>query len=89
MLRGVNLLLLLSALLSALTGVQAGARVPPAAVAVTQATQAVTRVAAARTAMAGWPVVATPALVVTALAPVAAGWNIAAAVPLFLSRRRE
>jgi hypothetical protein len=85
----VNLLLLLTALLSALTGVQAGARVPQAAVTVTQAPHAVTNVLAVPATVAGRPVAALPALPVSALAPVATDWNLTAAVPLFLSRRRE
>lgn len=83
----VNLLLLLSALLSALSGVGASARQPQVAQAVAQ--QA--RVAAPQitTAPALRPMVALPALAAQAAAPVARGWSLAAIEPAFATRRRE
>ena len=85
----VNLLLLLSALLSALTGVQAGARAPQATVAVTQATQVAASARAVRATVAGRPVVTVPTLLANAIAPLLPSWNLVAVEPLFLSRRRE
>lgn len=83
----VNLLLLLSALLSALSGVGASARQPQVAQAVAQ--QA--RVAAPRavTAPALRPALVLPSLAAAALAPVARGWALAAIEPAFAIRRRE
>ncbi|NJR79102.1 hypothetical protein [Sphingomonas corticis] len=83
----MNLLLLLSALLSALTGVGASARQPQVAQAVAQqARVAAPRLAAAPAAR---PVAALPAPALLAAAPLAARWTLAAAEPLFAGRRRE
>ena len=84
----MNLLLLLSALLSALTGAQATSRVPSAPVAVQAvAVAAATRVADA--AVVGRPVVAPPRPTMARLGTTLATWRVAPAVPLYLSRRRE
>ena len=83
----VNLLLLLSALLSALSGVGASARQPQVAQAVAQ--QA--RVAAPRLAAAPAtrPALVLPGLAALAVAPAARGWTLAAIEPAFATRRRE
>lgn len=84
----MNLLLLLSALLSALTGVAASARAP-------EVTQAVATTAVARAAPAGRRVQAVrpaafpPTLAVVAIAPVLATAAPAKAGPLWANRRRE
>jgi hypothetical protein len=83
----VNLLLLLSALLSALTGVGASARQPQVAQAVAQ--QARAAVTASRPAVAHRPLITAPSLATLATAPVAVALHIAAAEPVFASRRRE
>jgi hypothetical protein len=83
----VNLLLLLSALLSALTGVGASARQPQVAQAVAQQAQAAATVS--RPAVAHRPLIITPSLATFATEPVAVALHIAAAEPLFASRRRE
>ncbi|WP_375392466.1 hypothetical protein [uncultured Sphingomonas sp.] len=83
----MNLLLLLSALLSALTGVGAGVRAAQPAVAVTQPA------VAAHTSRAVVRAAARPAIVLPRLATLGAvigvAWRLAPAAPLFLSRRRE
>lgn len=84
----VNLLLLLSALLSALTGVGASARQPQVAQAVAQQA-GVAHAAARRAVPAHRPVVGPPALAGLAAAPLATAWRLVAAIPLFASRRRE
>ncbi len=82
----VNLLLLLSALLSALTGAVGGARAPQPAVAVARVAEiAVTQVAAATTVR---PVAGLPDIV-TVRVMTGAAWALVLPVPLFLSRRRE
>ena len=88
MLRNVSLLLLLSAMLSALAGVGGTARVaqPTAAVQVAAAVVA-TRVTAA--AVTGRPVVALPTRLAARSGPASASWQLAAPAPLYLSRRRE
>jgi hypothetical protein len=83
----VNLLLLLSALLSALTGVGASARQPQVAQAVAQ--QARAAVTASRPAVAHRPIVLAPSLAVLAGAPLASVLHLAAIEPVFASRRRE
>lgn len=83
----VNVLLLLSALLSALTGVGAGVRATQPAVAVTQPA------VAAQTGRAVVRAAARPAIVLPRLATLGAvigvAWRLAPAAPLFLGRRRE
>lgn len=85
----VKLLLLLSALLSALTGVQAGARAPQLAMAVSQAAAPAATSRVASVAPSGRPVFALPALAEQARSASALRWRLAAAVPLYASRRRE
>lgn len=84
----VNLLLLLSALLSALTGVGGTARQPQVAQAVAQQARAAATVAARATAEHR-PVAVPLALAILAAAPLALSWRIAASVPAYASRRRE
>jgi hypothetical protein len=85
----VNLLLLLSALLSALTGAGVAARAPQVAVAVsrTAVTAATPAVVPAR--RAGLPVMTLPVPADVAAIEVAPAWRLAPAAPLYLSRRRE
>lgn len=86
--RRMNLLLLLSALLSALSGVGGSARQPQVAQAVAQQARAVApRLAAA--VPAARPVAALPALAVLATAPVVRVAVPVAAIPLYATRRRE
>lgn len=85
----VNLLLLLSALLSALTGVQAGARAPQATVSVSQSAEAIGAVSASRVNVAGRPALALPIRAAMVPADVRVAWRLHAPVPLFASRRRE
>ena len=83
----VNLLLLLSALLSALSGGGASVRQPQVAQAVAQqARVAVPRLAAAPAAR---PAFALPALDVSARAPAAPRFALVAIEPPFATRRRE
>ena len=82
------MLLLLSALLSALTGAGVGARLPQVAVTVSRSAE-VLRVAPVKAVrVAGVPVAVLPTL---DLAPVAVvpTWWLAPAEPLYQSRRRE
>ncbi|KQT33318.1 hypothetical protein ASG29_04440 [Sphingomonas sp. Leaf412] len=83
----MNLLLLLSALLSALTGVGGSVRQPQVAQAVAQ--QA--RVSAPRVAVApaARPVAALPVPAVQTIAPVVRAFALAAIAPLYATRRRE
>lgn len=87
MCRAVNLLLLLSALLSALSGAQGQARVASTPVAVARsAERAVERVA--KTIVSGRLTAAVlGARSVAAALP--ASWVLAPAQPIYLSRRRE
>lgn len=87
--RRVNLLLLLSALFSVLTGAQAGARVAPAPVAVSRTAERAVADRAVRATMSGRPVVALPDVTQVASAGVARAWRLLAAVPPFTGRRRE
>ena len=83
----MNLLLLLSALLSALTGVGSAVRAPAAAQAIsTQVTAAAAQVRAVRAAQRPQPTRRTVAMVRTAAAlPIVS----VATAPLYASRRRE
>lgn len=84
----VNLLLLLSALLSALTGVGGGVRAAQAPVVVTQVAVSASSSRQVSPAAQARPVAALPALGdVRAIHGPA--WRIAPTAPLYLSRRRE
>lgn len=82
----VNLLLLLSALLSALSGVGIGSRVPPAVAVERIAETAPTNRVCVRTATRPR---ATPFRLTALLAVFGSAWRIAPAAPRFLNRRRE
>jgi hypothetical protein len=84
----VNLLLLLSALLSALTGVTGSARQPQIAQAVAQQVKAAAIASAARR-IAARPVQARATLSASSVAPMARAVVPATREPLFASRRRE
>jgi hypothetical protein len=84
----VNLLLILSALLSALTGVGAAARQPQVAQAVAQQVKAAAIASAARR-LATRPAQSHPTLVASGAMPVARILAVAAIEPIFASRRRE
>jgi hypothetical protein len=84
---GVNLLLLLSALLSALTGVGASARQAQPAQAVAQQARAVAIVSAARR-VAERPEQVLAALSAKAVAPLVAALALAPREPIFAGRRR-
>lgn len=84
----VKLLLLLSAMLSALTGVGAGARPAPVAVACARAAENAASVRRTAPVVTAVPTATLPVL--AALLTISgATWRLAAAAPLFLSRRRE
>jgi hypothetical protein len=84
----VNLLLLLSALLSALTGIGGSARQPQLAQAVAQ--EKVARPAAAvRAVLLSRPQQSVTTLASAAIAPISRGWSLLAAEPAFAGRRRE
>jgi hypothetical protein len=83
----VNLLLLLSALLSALTGVGASARQAAPAQAVAQQARAAAIVSAARR-VAVRPRQALAGLIASAAAPRMAALALAAREPIFAGRRR-
>ncbi len=84
----VNLLLLLSALLSALTGVGTGARPAQVAVAVTRAADAAAEIRQPAPSARARPAVALPTPASVAFIDGSA-WHLAPAVPPYLSRRRE
>lgn len=84
----VNLLLLLSAMLSALTGAGAGARPAQVPVACAQAAESIAAEHRVAPVAAARPVAALPRLV--NLASISGPrWRLAAVAMLFLSRRRE
>ena len=85
----MNLLLLLSALFSALTGAGAGVRQPVVAQAVAVSRDAVRSAPAATRTIASRPLAAPPKLIASALPGIAAILALAAVEPLFASRRRE
>jgi hypothetical protein len=86
----VNLLLLLSALLSALTGVGSAVRQPQVAQQVAQPVHAAAAVIAARRrAVTQRPVQPLVVMATAALAPLAPTFFVAAAHPLYAQRRRE
>ncbi|KTT70882.1 hypothetical protein [Sphingomonas endophytica] len=84
----MNLLLLLSALLSALTGVGGSVRQPQVAQAVAQQVKAAAIASAARR-IAARPVQAVATLAASAISPVVRVVAPVAAEPIFASRRRE
>lgn len=84
----VNLLLLLSALLSALSGVDAGVRPAQAAVAVSQVAETAVSVSRIAPSASTRPTLPLPTRAdITAIT--GAAWRLASAAPLYLSRRRE
>ncbi|MBW6522370.1 hypothetical protein KZ810_02565 [Sphingomonas sp. RHCKR47] len=84
----MNLLLLLSALLSALTGIGGSARQPQLAQAVAQ--EKVARPAATvRAVLLARPLQSVATLASAAIAPVSRAWSLLAAEPAFAGRRRE
>lgn len=85
----VNLLLLLSALLSALTGAGVGVRAPQPAVSVARAAAPAVAMPARVARVVGVPMAALPTLTAAASGSIARAWRLAAAAPLYLSRRRE
>jgi hypothetical protein len=86
--RRVNLLLLLSALLSALTGVGAGVRQPPVAQTVAGSVRTVAAAVAARATTAR-PVAPRVSLAMLAAMPAVRWFAPAPIRPLFAGRRRE
>lgn len=84
----VNLLLLLSALLSALTGAGAGVRPAQAAVAVSRAAESAASVDRAASISPARPAFALPMRASVARIDGPA-WRLAPTAPLYLSRRRE
>jgi hypothetical protein len=85
----VTLLLLLSALLSALTGAGATVRTPQVAVAVSRTAQSVAVVPAKVARTPGAPIAAPWRLIAVAGIGSASTWRLPAYAPLYLSRRRE
>lgn len=85
----MNLLLLLSALLSALTGVGGSVRAPDVAQAVAGRQAVETAVAERRQRVAARPVPALPTLVAQSAAGVANRFAIVPGEPLWAGRRRE
>lgn len=85
----MNLLLLLSALLSALTGVGGSVRAPDVAQAVAGASAAVAVAPARRPGVAARPVLGLPGLVAGTRLPWGVGLALPAAEPIWATRRRE
>lgn len=85
----MNLLLLLSALLSALTGVGAGARAPERAQAVAEARVGRTAVALVPAMRAQRPAAGVPRPVAVAMLGVDSPIAVVRAIPAWTSRRRE
>lgn len=87
--RALNLLLLLSALLSAMTGIgSARGEAAPASAVCACAAKACATSQTVRS-VAHRPAVTVASIAETALAPLAGAWPLPAAEPLFASRRRE
>ena len=84
----VNLLLLLSALLSALTGIGGSARQPQLAQAVAQSKDAQPTVSARAVSLTR-PVQVLAALTTQAVAPLVRAWSLRPVEPAFAGRRRE
>lgn len=85
----VNLLLLLSALLSALTGAGVAARAPQVAVTVSRAVEHATVEQVRPARMAGVSRFSLPTLFDVAAVLVTSALRLQSLVPLYLSRRRE
>ncbi|GGB33327.1 hypothetical protein GCM10011380_23480 [Sphingomonas metalli] len=85
----MNLLLLLSALFSALSGLGAGARAPAAVQTVAEASVARPAARPARPALSVRPVAERPRLAMSAVMPRIVAQPVVATVPLWASRRRE
>ncbi|WP_299646600.1 hypothetical protein [Sphingomonas bacterium] len=85
----MNLLLLLSALLSALTGAGVGARAAPVAVAVSRSVETAVAAQAKPARAAGMVQIPTPSLMHSAPLPSVVTWRLPPAAPLYQSRRRE
>ncbi|WP_144037173.1 hypothetical protein [Sphingomonas sp. TZW2008] len=85
----MSLLLLLSALLSALTGVGAGARAPDRAQTVAEASVKAVQAATVRRSPAERPLAVLPSIVAVASLRAACAIPMVAAEPIFATRRRE
>ena len=87
--RVVRLLLLLSAMLSALSGAGIGARAPQVAVAVNSVAIVAASSRVARVAVAGRPLGPVPGLADVAGGVAFVAWQLAGSAPLYLNCRRE
>jgi hypothetical protein len=87
--RRMNLLLLLSALLSALTGVGGSVRSPDVAQAVAGSVRAVDAVAVRQRVATSRPAQALPVLTIAAAMPLSIELPLAVREPLWTGRRRE
>lgn len=85
----MNLLLLLSAMLTALSGAGLGIRAPQVPVAVNSVVTVAVGAQAAVVSSVGRPVAAMPPLGAVSRASIATCWRLTPAAPLYLSRRRE
>lgn len=85
----MNLLLLLTALLSALTGAGGGARATLPSVTVSRVAEATVAARTEPARVAARPLAALPRLIASAQFARAPVWRLAAPVALYLSRRRE
>lgn len=85
----VNLLLLFSALLSALTGVGGAVRGGPAPVAVTRVAEQATVAGTAKVRAAQRPSLPAPALTMAPKATALPIWRLAPFAPRYFGRRRE
>lgn len=85
----MNLLLLLSAMLSALSGAGIGTRAAPVPVAVNTVSVVAAATRIAPVAAMGRPAQTRPTLVQVEQGDARATWRLAPVAPLYLSRRRE
>lgn len=85
----VNLLLLLSAMLTALSGAGPSSRAPQVAVAVNQVAVVAADVRAVSVTMAGRPAARMPPPIAMSHRATLTRWRLTPAAPLYLSRRRE